>query len=441
MARGADHPTVLVVHPQPHVLRRVAGELDAHAAVTVADPTDGVPHGHWDVVFADEAIARARLLSRRADAVVFLGDMSAPLASPPRVDIDEPSGLSWALGAALAAAELGRAEARAAELLPPRLASAISHSLANSLTVLRGSLELGHTDADDLLPHVDRAAAVGTALRSGWGLGDDPPVPVDLRDLAQMAATTLASELSDRATLSLEAGPELPAVVAPQGRVLRSVLGLLLALGDALHGRPEPVKVELRTHGDLTTVVIDAVAHDAPLSVRELKASPWLIAADRLVRDIRGRIGVRAVGDELRLSLRLAIDTGLKPATSVPTTGAPRALVVDDQGFVLKVLSTLLQALGWQAVTAMSVTEALVILEQDPGFSIVLSDLEMPGLGGDALLEALKHRHPELAERFVIVTGGATSPARAEFLSSLDTPILRKPVGLTDLRQILGMEK
>ncbi|GEM_PF-2061290 len=323
--------------------------------------------------------------------------------------------------------------------LPPRLASAIAHSLANSLTVIRGALEVGAHDPEELLQHVDAAAAVGSAIATGWGLGDDPAVPVDVRRVAMMAALTMSSELSGRATLTLEQGPDLPAVVAPQGRVLRACLGMLLALSDAIEGTDKPVHIELRTHGDMTTVVIDAlVVHDGTLDVDEVTASPWLGEADTIVQTLRGRFRARNDGEELRLSIRLAVDNGLAPQTIDTDQARPRALVVDDQGFVLKVLSTLLVALGWEAVAVGSVDRALEVLEDDEDFQLVLSDLVMPGRGGDAFFEILHERWPELARRFVVCTGGATTMARARFLNGVQVPVLRKPVSLADLRRVLG---
>ncbi len=45
------------------------------------------------------------------------------------------------------------------------------------------------------------------------------------------------------------------------------------------------------------------------------------------------------------------------------------------------------------------------------------------------------------ADMYTMAAGEAVCPARAEFLTSLAAPILRKPVGLADLRAVLGTAK
>jgi CheY-like chemotaxis protein len=68
-------------------------------------------------------------------------------------------------------------------------------------------------------------------------------------------------------------------------------------------------------------------------------------------------------------------------------------LVVDDHASIRTLLEELLTGEGYAVVTAVDGCDALAVaarLHPD----VVLSDLEMPQMGGEALIGALAQRHP-----------------------------------------------
>jgi putative nucleotidyltransferase with HDIG domain len=73
-----------------------------------------------------------------------------------------------------------------------------------------------------------------------------------------------------------------------------------------------------------------------------------------------------------------------------------RILVVDDEAPVRGIVAALLEYSGYQTTTAGRVDEAIEVLSQDPGYSLVLSDIMMPGTDGLALLDRLSADHPGL---------------------------------------------
>lgn len=82
-----------------------------------------------------------------------------------------------------------------------------------------------------------------------------------------------------------------------------------------------------------------------------------------------------------------------------------RLLVVDDDPIMREFAVGQLQHPGGEIVTAGDGEEALAILARDPGFDLVLSDLEMPCMNGFSLLDAIR-RDPRTAHLPVVVVTG-----------------------------------
>ena len=68
-------------------------------------------------------------------------------------------------------------------------------------------------------------------------------------------------------------------------------------------------------------------------------------------------------------------------------------------------------------------------------YDCVVADLRMPGASGLELYRLVKESDPELAARFIFVTGDTMSPDTNEFLSSVASRALTKPIDITELRQ------
>ena len=66
-------------------------------------------------------------------------------------------------------------------------------------------------------------------------------------------------------------------------------------------------------------------------------------------------------------------------------------------------------------------------------FDVVVADVRMPGIGGVELFEQAERQHPELADRFIFVTGEPGSAPIAAFLEARRTPCMSKPIDLNDL--------
>jgi response regulator RpfG family c-di-GMP phosphodiesterase len=89
--------------------------------------------------------------------------------------------------------------------------------------------------------------------------------------------------------------------------------------------------------------------------------------------------------------------------TTVPCRrSSTRVLIVDDEAAARKLLSIILGPPEYDCATAGSGEEALVALQRED-FDAVISDLQMPGMGGIELLAEARRRQPHVA--FLVTTG------------------------------------
>lgn len=101
-------------------------------------------------------------------------------------------------------------------------------------------------------------------------------------------------------------------------------------------------------------------------------------------------------------------------------------LLVDDDKQLSSALQWILADENFLVDVAYDGDEALSKLESGE-YEAVICDLMMPRLRGDELYFKAKVLRPEIAERFIFITGFAGDPPMHEFLTRVDVPYLVKP--------------
>jgi YesN/AraC family two-component response regulator len=115
---------------------------------------------------------------------------------------------------------------------------------------------------------------------------------------------------------------------------------------------------------------------------------------------------------------------------------SPEILVVDDDEMVLEVLNRQLKLLGYDVSTAFDGQEAWEMV-QKKNFEVIITDLEMPKMTGQELIEKVKNHSP--ATVVIVLTGfGSLDTARESIHAGCDEFLL-KP--LEDVRLIKLMVK
>lgn len=96
-----------------------------------------------------------------------------------------------------------------------------------------------------------------------------------------------------------------------------------------------------------------------------------------------------------------------------------RVLVAEDDRSLAELMRTTLEGAGYEVVVAYTGRDAWNAIS--PDVSLVVLDVLMPGISGDAIAEDLARARPSLP---VLLTTGASGSA---FTSAARAPVLRKP--------------
>lgn len=145
-------------------------------------------------------------------------------------------------------------------------------------------------------------------------------------------------------------------------------------------------------------------------------------------------------GAEVVITLpRSVLGPTTRPTSPVPTLPKLRILVVDDDAVNRQAMELLLKREGHEVVAVENGLEAIERLgPRERPFDVVITDLQMPRLGGRALYEQLLEERPELAHRFVFVTGDQARAETRLFLEQCGQPSVLKPYDLGDLIKAVG---
>jgi signal transduction histidine kinase/ActR/RegA family two-component response regulator len=132
--------------------------------------------------------------------------------------------------------------------------------------------------------------------------------------------------------------------------------------------------------------------------------------------------------------LALPLPAPLRPAP-VPVR-RKQVLVVDDDPVFSRTIRRSLKPHEVRTCAAASEAQAMLL---DPAYApdLILCDVFLPGANGNLLHSRVAKHRPELARRFVFVTGGALGKDEASYLRASGCTTLFKPVELKSLLELL----
>lgn len=109
-----------------------------------------------------------------------------------------------------------------------------------------------------------------------------------------------------------------------------------------------------------------------------------------------------------------------------------RLLVVDDEEALAALYAAVLQKIGYDVTTATGSVEAMELFARDPyAFDLVLTDMTMPGLTGDVLIERMKTLRPDV--RAILCTGFSERLSEARLSALGVEAMLMKPISVATL--------
>ncbi len=115
---------------------------------------------------------------------------------------------------------------------------------------------------------------------------------------------------------------------------------------------------------------------------------------------------------------------------------AKRILLVEDDAELSAMLKEFLEAYCYRVSAVSNGVDALkAIMERT--FELVICDVMMPKMAGDAFYYAVQRVKPALCERFIFITAHGDTQRMQEFLSHVRGMVLMKPFHLEDLLQTI----
>ncbi len=294
-------------------------------------------------------------------------------------------------------------------------------------------------------------------LHSFSRVDDEPTATSDINAAIESALTMLRNELRYRTVVERELHAEQPVRVSA-ARLGQVFLNLII---NAAHALPEGnlkgnrLKVRSRDDGPFVVVEIEDNGPGIPIEVMPRIFESFFTTKPAGVGTGLGlaisREIIRSVGGELEAEsqpgkgalfrVKVPALEGARPDEVTPTPlpmvrRRRRLLAVDDEALLLKAYRRMLSE-HHDVETRVGAREALALFESDRHFDVVLCDLQMPEVSGAELYASVKTQWPELAERFVFITGGAFSPEARRFLDETAVARIHKPVHVAELLELI----
>jgi CheY-like chemotaxis protein len=117
--------------------------------------------------------------------------------------------------------------------------------------------------------------------------------------------------------------------------------------------------------------------------------------------------------------------------------GSGNVMIVDDLELVCDFATRFLQAAGYDVFCAMSVDEALKILDRRQGkMDLILTDYSMPGKTGLQLIDIVKQQYPAI--KLILATGYLEDKERSLIEKTYQIGILNKPYNISEASDLIS---
>jgi PAS domain S-box-containing protein len=350
-----------------------------------------------------------------------------------------------------------------------RLAGGVAHDLNNALTAIAGYTELalaGLADNDPVRPDVleirraaERAEAVTRQLLAFSRKQLLEPRLFRLQDSVHSVRRLVERLLGNDIAVHVDADAVLPAIYGDPGQLEQAILNLVVNARDAMpNGGRITLEARLvevddafaRTHTPMRPgrYVQLAVADTGTGMSAETQAHVFepffttkavgkgtglgLAMVYGTVKQSGGFIFVESEegrGSTFRLFFPPAPQQTPEEASARPTTSYT-ILVVEDEPAVRNLVVTALGHHGYRVLQAPSAEGAFEVTALEPRIDLLVTDVNMPGMGGVELAKQLAAERPAL--RVIVMSGYS---ADVEIDGAERVTLLAKPFTPRDLRQ------
>ena len=378
---------------------------------------------------------------------------------------------------AKANAEIVSLEAKQLETIG-RLAAGVAHDFNNNLTTIMGCAELLKGEiranvaaselAEDILNSSRRAAELTRQLLAFSRKAQMVMVPTNVHDLVENAVTLLRRSIHPSVHIVTRLNAENATVLADATLLDNAILNLLVNAGDAM---PDGGELSVAT---TTYQVLEADA----VSAQGLTAGTYILievldtgigidsdvlpnifdpffttkpigkgtglglaAVSGTIKAHRGSINVESepgCGSAFRILLPCSDSepVGIRADSSILLRGSGEILLVDDDPLVRRTAAATLRNLGYSVTTANDGMQAIELVDAAPNrFILVLLDLRMPNMSGEATFNELRRR--KLPMPIVIWSGFGDEQDVVAMLQQGAAGFIQKPYRIAELSRVL----
>jgi len=346
-----------------------------------------------------------------------------------------------------------------------QLVSGVAHELNNPLSVvigygqlllargvppeLRGRLEL-------IVSHGERMAKIVQGLLLFSRQGEPERQRVEVRAVIEQIVGLRATQL---ALSGIQIGTDFGVGVSPVDgdahQLQQVILNLLLNAEQAILGRGRAggrcgdhirVSTSCRSDGGASWVVVQVEDNGPgiPPAILSRIFEPFfttkpvgdgtglgLSVSYGIVQQHGGRLSVESAPGRTVFAVELPAATpgAEAPPVALPAPvagGGRRVLVVDDEPDIVEVITAVLGRHGWRIDIASGGRPALSRL-QETCYDLVISDMRMADGSGEELYRAAVAQRPDIAGRFLFITGDTANLDAWQFLRTTQVPVLEKP--------------
>ena len=324
-----------------------------------------------------------------------------------------------------------------------RLAGGVAHDLNNALTAIAGYTELAlgvldeshpaRPDVQEIRRAAERAESVTRQLLAFSRRQPLTPRVFSLEDSIATLARLLQRLIGEDVALVIDVARALPPIHGDPGQIEQAILNLVVNARDAM---PEGGRLTIRaaaieateefarTHQPLTPgpyveLRVSDTGHGMTPEVRAHIFEPFFTTKELgkgtglglamvygTIQQSGGFIFVDSEagrGTTFRLYFRPSPRTEPGSPAADPVLGAT-ILVVEDEAAVRNLVLAALASEGYRLLPAASAEEALEVAARDGRtIDLLLTDANMPGIGGVELAARLTAIHPAL--RVVVMSG------------------------------------
>ena len=361
-----------------------------------------------------------------------------------------------------------------------RLVSGVAHELNNPLAGIVGYAQL--LSRADLDPSTSRMVSVlqtqaeraGSIVQNFLNLATKTQPEKKSFDLNSVVDNVLSLREYDHKVHDIVAIPELehdlPQVTGDLGQIEQVVLNLVVNAEDAVRmtqGRTGEIEIRTAVLNDRVRLEVTDNGNGIQRQDMDRIFDPFFTTKDKttssggiglglniraeIVKDHGGELyawSTHGSGSTFTMELPVAVDIDdPEPETVAPSFGESLSgksiMVIDDEVTITELIDDYLGRFGAKVEFFHSGAEAFERLCAK-SYDAVVCDQRMRGVNGQSLYRMVESVNPDLARRFIFVTGDVLNERTRQFFEQTNAIYLRKPFRLEDLlhsvQTVVGFE-